>query len=803
MRQPERYIRLLKVLRKRIIHTGGTAGAGIVKRFTVNSSYSGRKVFIEFEGVQKYCKVWLNGKYLGDHKGGYGSFDFDITDFLIEGKENVLAVAVNNSQNDKFRIPPMMTGKFNIYGGIYRNVTLVLKDKLYIPMQGSAAHEGGTFVMTPNVSEKSGTVRVQTWVKNDYPQAKSCVLTTYIHDATGRLVKMMKLKATINAGTVYKFDQTMKPLAKPNLWSHDNPYLYSVYSEITEGKRVADGYLSPLGFRWFRWDYSDNCLYLNGKKSDIRGINRQEEFPWLGGALPEWITIMDLKNIADLKYNLLLTASYPGNKKVYDLADENGLVVIEESPGTGNQDFSAEVQAQQMKEMIRRDRNHPSILFWSMGNETDHAADSKYAVAEDTTRILTARKISNRSTDTYLKHSYDNLDIDDMQRPPAHSVSTKISENQQYSKGEPSKLVLTGSQRNIEADRASVVIVTADIVDSGGKHVDGANKTVKWSVNGPATLVGPDIFEWATGNAGKSGNYLYGEMPVSNVIRSSGKPGKITVTVSASGLTSGTLDIEAEEIVSDNSIISEPVLRDEGRKPVTRLLFGVDRISDIPREIEQTFGDINFGQADTQAYARMIREYILKNNPAVDSSTVEFRELVNLFASQLSNNNGTLVAFDYNFSVGNYNNCRLISGYINATKLPVLFKEELKKYYSDAIIRQGNDKNAGDEMNWMNWIPSGGTVVISQEKGGPTWPKGTVITSRTELTDLIATVYPVFSKYSIEAKERALTFVSKMNPHIKVETKKGIVGGNEVTSITYTAVSGKPILVPEIKFISQ
>jgi len=102
------------------------------KRFTVNSSYSDRKVFIEFEGVQKYCKVWINGKYLGDHKGGYGSFDFDITDLIIEGKENVLAVAVNNSQNDKFRIPPMMTGKFNIYGGIYRNVTLVMKDKLYI-----------------------------------------------------------------------------------------------------------------------------------------------------------------------------------------------------------------------------------------------------------------------------------------------------------------------------------------------------------------------------------------------------------------------------------------------------------------------------------------------------------------------------------------------------------------------------------------------------------------------------------------------------------------------------------------------
>ena len=98
------------------------------KHFSINSGNEGRKVFIEFEGVQKYCKVWINGKYLGDHKGGYGSFDFDITPYIKPGGDNVIAVAVNNNRKDQFKIPPMAAGNFNVYGGIYRDVTVVLKN---------------------------------------------------------------------------------------------------------------------------------------------------------------------------------------------------------------------------------------------------------------------------------------------------------------------------------------------------------------------------------------------------------------------------------------------------------------------------------------------------------------------------------------------------------------------------------------------------------------------------------------------------------------------------------------------------
>jgi beta-galactosidase len=924
------------------------------KHFQVNTDVTNKKVFIEFEGVQKYCKVWINGKYLGDHKGGYGSFDFDITDHLVKGKDNILVVAVSNRQNDEFKIPPMAAGNFNVYGGIYRDVALVIKDKLYIPMQGSATHEGGTFVTTPAVSEKQGVVRVQTWVKNDYSQPKNCVLNTYIIDAANKIVQVLKTKYTINPKQLYKFDQTFKPVKNPSLWSPETPYIYKVWSEVTDGSKVTDSYSSPLGFRWFRWNYVENFLYINGRKTIIHGGNRHQEYPWLGDAIPKWITEMDFKDMAEnLNYNFMRTAHYPNDMIVYDLTDKYGIVIDEESPSIKNQAFSPEVQQQQMKEMIRRDRNHPSIMFWSMGNETNHAVDSKYAIAEDTTRILTARRVTEGSAGAYVKHTDDNLALENLLRctirgwynkdvkdyEPSDQQHCGTEEHQQnmlrtsglfgaanlctwlyadhgadreylnspllhvnpkgyvdvyrmpkyayyfwqasyydkpmvfiqphfwrtqyigqkkditvnsncdkvelkvngVSKGilnpdqanfhsvtfndvligkgtlsatgtkdgktvttqiimaeEAAKIIVTASHQKMSADLASVAIITADIVDSKGNHVYGANNTIKWSVTGPATLAGPTVYESDIDKHHDMQGVWYMDVPVSNVTRSTGKPGKIRITVSASGLASGSIEIDAVEMKPDNSVIIEPVPDEKGRLPVAKPFFLVSRLDDVPQEILRSYDDINLTASNRNELAGAIKAYIVKNNPAVDTANVEFRSLISLFSVQLINNNGRMVADDYNFSVDHYNNCRLISGYINATKLPPLYKETLKKYYSDAIIIQGNEKNAGDEMNWLNWIPSGGTVIVSQDGSTPAWPKGTMVTNKTELYDLITTVYPVFDKYSDDAKQRALTFISKANPYVTV--KEDVSGEGKTT---YTAHKGKPILIPLIKFISE
>lgn len=923
------------------------------KHFSIDQMSSGKKIFVEFEGVQKYCKVWLNGRYLGDHKGGYGSFDFDITSFVKLGGDNVLAIAVNNNRNDEFHIPPMSAGNFNVYGGIYRDVTIVLKNRIYIPMQGSAAHEGGVFVTTPDLNEKSGVVRIQTWVKNDYEQPGNFILQTSLIDQSGKLVQVIKSAADIKTGELYKFDQVTKTIKSPHLWSPQDPYLYKVVSEVTDGKTTRDKLETIFGFRWFRWNYTENMLYVNGSKVILHGGNRHQEYPWLGDAIPKWITLMDLKDIHDnLGYNFMRTAHYPNDIIVYDQADKLGIIIDEESPNIKNLEFSTEVQQQQIKEMIRRDRNHPSIMFWSMGNETDHAVDSRFAVAEDTTRILTARRVVNGSQGKYARHNDDNLPIEnllrctirgwynsdiknlepqdgqqsgteehqlnmlrnsglfgngnlitwiyadhgadreyvnspllhvnpkgyvDMYREPKYSyyfwqanysqkpmifilphfwrsiykgqikniaivsncdkIELKVNgiskgiknpdaSNYHYVvfpdvriedgvlsatgtkngypvttqitlAGEPARIVLRTSHEKIQADMSSVVVVTADAVDSQGNHVYGASNTLKWEIIGPGTLVGPAVYASEINKKQEKGGVWYMDMPVSNVIRSKGIPGKIKVKVFASGLASGTVEIECVKPEQNTSVISETALSGEGRKMVARNILESRRLDNIPSEFTKANEGIKLSASDLKGYKNAFKEFVKKSNPSCDTACIEFRAFAEVLGNQFLNNNGNLSAEDYNYNVDNYNNCRLIGGYINATKLPQLFKEGLKDYYSDLIIRKGNMKDAGDEMNWLNWIPSGGTVIIYSGIEKQSYPKGTLISGKNELADLISAVHPGFPGFSPEAKERALEFIFRMNPYVHA-----VSDANE-TVTKYLAEKGKPVLIPLYKFIAE
>jgi hypothetical protein len=783
------------------------------KHFSVKKEYSDKKIFIEFEGVQKYCKVWINGKYLGDHKGGYGSFDFDISQFVRLGEDNVIAVAVNNRQKDDFGgIPPVSATNFDVYGGIYRDVVLVLKDRLFIPMQGSVSHEGGTFITTPLVSLKEGIVRVQTWVKNDNPQKKTCTLLTSISDGSEKIVQELKTETAIDPGQLYKFDQTFKPIKKPHLWSGDDPYLYKVISQVMDGKTLTDVLSSPLGFRWFSWNNKENCLYVNGKKMLIHGGNRYQDFPWLGDAIPKWLTLMDLKDISEnLKYNFIQTGNYPNDKYVYNLTDKLGIVVQEEYPGIDDKEFSASILEQQMREMVRRDRNHPSIMLWNTGNEPKRSTSSKFLMNEDSTRILMTRVLNSPDENLYADHGADieflnspllNVDpngYEDPYRIPKTTKTVKAIKTEFLTTEQPSKITLAASNNRIPADRSSLVLVKADIVDNKGNHVSGVDNTIKWTLTGPATLVGPAVYESDKNKRHEMEGIWYLYMPVSNIIRSTGKPGKIHLTVSASGLTSGSLDITAEDVLTDNSVISEPLLRDEGRIPVTRILLKVNRLDDVPREIKSTSGELNLGNSDKSGYKKLISEYLLKDNPLIDTTLIEFRTLTDLLAFQLLNSNGHLNSDDYNFNADHYNNCRLISGYINSTKLPPLFKDGLKKYYSDAIIIKGNEKNAGEEMNWLNWIPSGGTVVVVPDEKSNITLKGAIISKKSGLADVIAAVYPQFATFSQEARDRALLFIGKANPYVRQD----IVEENGKQTISYTAEKGQPILIPLLKFISE
>ncbi|MGN6641478.1 MAG: glycoside hydrolase family 2 protein, partial [Verrucomicrobiota bacterium] len=656
----------------------------------------GRRVFAEFDGVMKYCRVFLNGKELGDHKGGYGSFDFDLTSQLRPGT-NVLAVAVNARRDDVFRIPPMTAGNFDVYGGIYRDVRLVVKSAVHIPFQGSAEHEGGTFVTTPQVSADRATVRVRTWVRNDDSQPRTVTLRTRLLDPAGRELAAAETNATVAVGEIHEFDQPQFNVAKPQLWSIETPTLYTVTSEVRVGKTLSDRYASPLGFRWFEWNKAENRAYLNGKQLHLHGSNRHQEFPWLGDAVPKWIHVRDMAEMRfGQNHNFLRTAHYTQDSLVYDLADRYGMLICEEVPNIKEIDFDEDVQRQQVIEMVRRDRNHPSIVMWSMGNETSDPADSAWAHAEDDTRLIHLRRSNSIEGGKFVTSTHQQIDMENLlrctvrgwtdrdvmnlqpvngqqagteewqhtqamveggsqrgridmangnmwiyadhgadreylnsplkhinpkgwvdlyripkymyflwqanyletpmvfiqphlwqsryvgqkkdiivdsncdsvelfvngrsigtQQPNAKNFWNVTFTNVPIERGElkavakkggatvtsrvvmagaPARLTLAASQSAITASRDSVAVLTVDVVDENGVPVPEFSRDLHWEVSGPAKLISPERYQSDI----KRKEEMYGEFyivtPVSAVLRATGQPGTITVTVKADGV---------------------------------------------------------------------------------------------------------------------------------------------------------------------------------------------------------------------------------------------------------------------------
>lgn len=448
-------------------------GRGIYRKaFLVDQKHKGQKVFLEFDGVMKNCRVFLNGKEVGAHLGGFNSFYFDITGFLDFKNRNVLAVEVSNRRDDPFRVPPMTAGNWNLYGGIYRDVRLVIKNPVYIPFQGSYKHEGGTFVTTPKVSKSEAVVNIKTFVKNDYPKKVTCRVVSCIKDFEGKEVEKLTLIKDIPPGEITTLEQTSSIIRNPELWSPETPQLYKVYTEVYQGKKLVDTWTTPFGFRWFSWDNEKNRLILNGNEIHIHGTNRHQEYPWLGDAIPKWITESDLLDIRyNLAHNFMRTSHYTQDKFVYDWCDRHGVIVCEEVPNIKSIDFSEEVQEQQVTEMIRRDRNHPSIFFWSMGNETNNAADSKWAVKEDTTRIIHARSVKGESAGDFVTHRNEQMNMENLLRCTVRGwynsdVKALEPENGQWTGTEEHQhkmaRVLNGSERGIISMGNGVMWLYAD-----------------------------------------------------------------------------------------------------------------------------------------------------------------------------------------------------------------------------------------------------------------------------------------------------------------------------------------------------
>jgi beta-galactosidase len=339
------------------------------KWLRVDERLQGKKLYLHFEGVNQTADVYVNGAFVGKHAGGYTAFTVDVTDqvkFGGAGAENLIAVKVDNSHDPA--IPPLSVG-FALYGGIYRDVWLVATDPVHVTRSDHGSR--GVYVSTPELGRERGTVRVRGRVTNDAAAAKRLRVVSTVVDAGGAVVARGSSDVTAAAGAEAPFDATLPAIARPHLWSPEDPYLYTVYTDVYDGDRLADRVRSPLGFRWYRFD-PDSGFFLNGARYQIRGTNRHQDRDSLGSALDDPLHVRDFELIKAMGANFVRLAHYPQDPAVLDAADRLGLLVWEEVPVvnyvTRSREFVDHAQGM-LREMIRQHYDHPSVILWGTMNE--------------------------------------------------------------------------------------------------------------------------------------------------------------------------------------------------------------------------------------------------------------------------------------------------------------------------------------------------------------------------------------------------------------------------------------------------
>lgn len=332
-----------------------------------NKNWKGQDIIIHFEGANQVAEVYVNNKLVGTHIGGYTAFNFNITHLLDFEKKNIIKVKLDNSHNKD--VPPL-NADFTFYGGIYRNVKLLAVDPVRFDVQNCASE--GVFVETPKVSEQNANVIIRGDIVNTSETVKKITVEAKIVDKSGRVVGQKNQSLQINAGSkiVFKLDDIN--VAQPQLWSPEDPYLYRTeVSIIEQGKNIVlDATTIPIGMRWFKFD--GNGFYLNGKKYDLKGANRHQDFQGKSNALTNDYHYNDYKKIKEIGFNFVRLAHYPQSPEVYHTCDELGLLVWSEIPVvnevTPSEAFTNNC-LQMMREQIRQTYNHPSIILYGYMNE--------------------------------------------------------------------------------------------------------------------------------------------------------------------------------------------------------------------------------------------------------------------------------------------------------------------------------------------------------------------------------------------------------------------------------------------------
>jgi beta-galactosidase len=346
------------------------------RRLELKESHQDKKIFIEFEGAMQTAGVWVNGRLKTVHDGGYLPFTIDITDDVSFGKSNLIAVRLDNRDNPE--VPPGKPLKdldFCMYGGLYRNVRMHVTDRLHITdaVHANRTAGGGVFIQIPAADSGRAQIRVQTHFMNEYRDEMSCSVVTRLLDRENRLVAEQAGGEVQLDGMEDKTVVQVLDVRRPKLWSPRSPYLYRVESSLSRGGRDLDKISTRIGIRRIGFDAA-NGFTINGEKCYLRGTNRHQEYPYIGYALSDNAHFRDALKIKRAGFDFVRLSHYPHAPAFMDACDSLGLLVMDAIPGWqffGNGRFQ-ERSIQDCRDMIRRDRNHPSVILWEVSlNESD------------------------------------------------------------------------------------------------------------------------------------------------------------------------------------------------------------------------------------------------------------------------------------------------------------------------------------------------------------------------------------------------------------------------------------------------
>lgn len=372
------------------------------KNLFIRSEWKEKRLFIRFEGVNNIADVFVNRRHIGEHRGGYGAFIFEITGKVEYGKENSILVRVNNGE--QLDIMPLV-GDFNFYGGIYRDVHLLITDETCISPLNYASP--GVRLIQDSVSHKYAKVRAVVDLSNGDSGNREVELNVRLLDGQ-RVVKEGTKKVNLSGNAAMQQEFTFE-IDQPHLWNgRQDPFLYQAEVTLSRNGQMVDRVTQPLGLRFYRID-PDKGFFLNGKHLPLQGVCRHQDRSEVGNALRPQHHEEDAALMLEMGVNAVRLAHYPQATYFYDLMDKNGIIVWAEIPFVGpggyNDKGFVDLPAfrangkEQLKELIRQHYNHPSICVWGLFNELTELGDNPVeyikelnvlAHQEDPTRLTTS-----------------------------------------------------------------------------------------------------------------------------------------------------------------------------------------------------------------------------------------------------------------------------------------------------------------------------------------------------------------------------------------------------------------------------